>query len=143
MNPTQTNTPRFYRVGDCLILSEQSRFCAVPFDVAEKGAKVTFYHGADAHQFTPEAFLKWQAGELESPLNPAEVFAQHGRGDAVKSLTLRLALRIDSYKTDKGGFVAVVSSPLGLELASFTAPNEAAALQAASNAFMPPKGMEG
>lgn len=131
------NQPRFYAVGDCLILSEKSLFCALPFDLAKNGEKVTFYGDTTAHSFTPAAFLAWLQGDLESPFLPTEVFAQPKK-TAVKSYTLRFALRLDSYKVENGGFAATISTPHGLELFTFRADTEAAALQAASDALSEP-----
>lgn len=136
---------RFYRVGDCLILSEQSPFCAVPFDLDTDGKAVVFYEGDAVFKFTPEAFLKWQTGLTDCPLRPEKVFLNQSRATAglehIKSLSLRLAVRIDSNKAANGLFVAIARTTQGEELARFEATTEAEALKRASDAFTPPKGM--
>ena len=93
------------------------------------------------HRFTVDGFLKWRSGLTQSRIKPEQVFNPPKGMEPIKSITLRLAVRIDSFKT-ADGFCAIALTTDSLELARFYGATEKDALQTASKAFMPYKGAE-
>lgn len=138
---------QFHVTGDCIVTSEISRFLKVPFDVDSEKQKIAIYEGdreSPCHVFTVQEYLAWQTGLTDHPLKPSDVFANVGdRGlEPIKSMSLRLAVRLDSYKATESLFVVIARTVEGKELARFSSNTEQRALEQASAAFMPPKGVE-